>query len=185
MVYSYPAPISEEGKMPSEQVKNSHCSYCGARFTSVPWPRTCEECSRISYCNPMPVVVLLIPTEDGGLLLAERGIDPKMGHLALTSGFMELNETPAETGAREHKEETGIAIDPEELEWFDFSKKPDLLLIFLCLKRPLTKAEVASFVPTAEAVRAQVIYGPVPLAFASHTTMVAEYFATRGIMKPV
>ena len=133
----------------------------------------------------MPVVVLLIPTDDNGLLVAERGIDPKKGYLALTSGFMELGETPAETGAREHQEETGIAIDPQELEWFGFSKKPELLLIFLCLKRPLTKAEVASFVPTTEAVRMQVIYGPETLAFSSHTTMVAEYFAARCTMKPV
>jgi ADP-ribose pyrophosphatase YjhB (NUDIX family) len=133
----------------------------------------------------MPVVVLLIPTDDDGLLVAERGIDPKKGYLALTSGFMELGETPAETGAREHMEETGIAIDPQELEWFDFSKKHELLLIFLRLKRPLTKAEVASFVPTKEAVQIQVIYSPETLAFSSHTAMVAKYFASRRTLKQV
>ena len=56
--------------------RNSHCSYCGHPFSPhQPWPRTCANCGEISFQNPAPVAVVLVPI-DGGLLAVRRGIEP-------------------------------------------------------------------------------------------------------------
>ena len=73
--------------------KNSHCSYCGRPFAEgQPWPRTCAGCARVSYLNPLPVAVLLLPA-GGGLLCVRRAIEPGKGLLALPGGFIDVAET--------------------------------------------------------------------------------------------
>ncbi|MBI1877066.1 MAG: hypothetical protein HYR94_02315 [Chloroflexi bacterium] len=68
--------------------KNSHCSYCGSPFAeSQPWPRACVRCGNVTFRNPAPVAVVLLPVEDG-LLVIRRGIEPQRGQLALPGGFI-------------------------------------------------------------------------------------------------
>ena len=51
-------------------VKDSHCSYCGSRFPAeLSWPRRCPACGNVSYRNPLPVSVVLLPVGDGLLLV--------------------------------------------------------------------------------------------------------------------
>ena len=46
--------------------KHAHYSYCGAPFAGgAAWPRTCTSCSTVSYLNPTPVGVVLLPVDDG------------------------------------------------------------------------------------------------------------------------
>lgn len=164
--------------MPSIPDKNAHCGYCGTLFPlDVLWPRTCIRCSNVSYRNPMPVALLLLPTHDRGLVVTERGIDPGKGCWALTSGFMELNETPEEAGVRELREETGIIAAAGELEPYGFSKTRDLLLVFLLLRRLLRPEDLAVFAPVPEVAAMKTIYRPETLAFSAHTLVVERYFA--------
>ena len=73
--------------------RNSHCSFCGTRFSAgLPFPRTCGHCARITYRNPVPVAVIVVPMGDG-VLTIRRGIDPHRGKLALPGGFIEIPET--------------------------------------------------------------------------------------------
>ena len=89
----------------------SHCSFCGHRFPGgVGWPRTCEACANVSYRNPLPVAVLVLPVEDDGVLLVRR-VGPPAG-LALPSGFIEYGERWQDAAAREVADETGVRIDP-------------------------------------------------------------------------
>ena len=86
---------------PLHYLKDSHCSYCGQRFShDQPWPRQCAKCGNISFVNPIPVVIVLVPVDDG-VLVVRRSQEPGSGVLALPGGFVELGETWQETGARE------------------------------------------------------------------------------------
>src|SRR5262249_5363224 len=99
--------------------KNAHCSYFGNAFTEdPPWPRVCAYCRRISYLNPLPVAVVLLPVGNG-LLCVRRAIEPGKGQLALPGGFIDINETWQQAAARELFEETHVRIAPEELRVFD------------------------------------------------------------------
>ena len=62
--------------------KNAFCSYCGQPFiVDQAWPRTCGNCRQITYLNPLPVAIAVLPV-DGGLLCVRRGIEPAVGELA-------------------------------------------------------------------------------------------------------
>lgn len=126
---------TSSGAKPDEMnapiAKNSHCSFCGERFGSEqPWPRICVNCGRTSFLNPLPVVVMLLPVDDG-LVLIRRGIEPGYGKWAFPGGFINLGESWQEAGAREVLEETHIVIGPEEIREFRVRSAPDgTLLIF-------------------------------------------------------
>jgi 8-oxo-dGTP pyrophosphatase MutT (NUDIX family) len=162
--------------------KNAHCSYCGQAFAeNRAWPRTCAGCSRVSYVNPIPVGVLLLPV-DGGLLTIRRGIPPGVGKLALPGGYVDLGETWQQAAARELWEEAGIRIDPGEVE--DFCARSSLLgdgiLIIAGVARPRNSSVLPQFAPTNETSERVVIPGPAELAFPLHTEITQLYFARRG-----
>lgn len=159
--------------------KGSHCSFCGAAFdVGASWPRTCGACGATSFRNPTPVAVLLLPVDDG-LLVVRRGIDPGRGELALPGGFIDLGETWQEAAARELAEEAGIEIDPGEVtELRVRSVRGGPLLIFGVGPRR-AGAELPAFSPNHEATERLVIDGPRELAFPLHTEAAAAWFAAR------
>ena len=60
----------------------------------------CPTCG--SWRNPAPVSVLVVPANDG-VLVIRRNIPP-VGKLALPGGFIDLGETWQQAGAREAHE---------------------------------------------------------------------------------
>jgi ADP-ribose pyrophosphatase YjhB (NUDIX family) len=70
---------------------------------------TCPGCGFIAYQNPSPAVGVVLPWEDG-LLLVRRKFDPYAGRWSLPAGFMEYDEAPEETARRETLEETGLTV---------------------------------------------------------------------------
>jgi ADP-ribose pyrophosphatase YjhB (NUDIX family) len=162
--------------------RNSHCSYCGQRFVEgQPFPRTCAGCQRITYLNPLPVAVVLLPV-DGGLLAVRRGIEPRRGRLALPGGYINLGESWQEAGARELFEETGIRIDPAEVADFRVLSAPDGTVLIFGLARPRRGADLPPFVPTEETAERVVLRGPheEELAFPLHARVVQEFFARQA-----
>ena len=91
----------------------------------------CASCGNTTFLNPLPVSVILLPVDDG-VLLVRRNIEPQIGQLALPGGYMNLGETWQQAGARELFEETGIIIRPEELHEFRVKSAPGgtTLLVF-------------------------------------------------------
>lgn len=152
---------------------NSHCSYCGAAFAKdQPWPRLCTACGNISFRNPLPVVVSLVPCESG-VLLVRRAIPPRLGHLALPGGFIDYGESWQQAAAREVNEETGLLIDPGEIQVFTVRSAPDSTLIIVGITHlqpdpPLAFAnkEVSEIVFTRQ---------PIELAFPLHTEALRRY----------
>lgn len=157
--------------------KNSHCSYCGAAFAAgQPWPRRCAACGNVSYLNPLPVSVMLVPV-GAGLLLVRRANSPEAGKWGLPGGFIELGETWQQAGAREVREETGGEIDPAQVALFDVRSAPDGTVLIFGLALPLLPDVVESFVPTGETSELGVALAPQELAFSTHTETMARYFA--------
>ena len=159
--------------------RNSHCSWCGTAFPEgAGWPRTCSGCKNESYLNPIPVTVVLLPVDDG-LLLIRRGIEPKKGHLALPGGFVNFGESWQEAGAREVLEETGLTVTAAELEEFRVLSTPGQVLVF-ALAKARTQASLPLLVPNSEVTEMLISKAPQELAFAFHTQVMAEYFERRG-----
>jgi len=165
--------------MQKEYAKNSYCSYCGTEFPpSLPWPRRCQHCGNVSYRNPLPVSVVLLPVDDG-LLLIRRTQEPQAGKLALPGGFVEVGETWQEAGARELREETGITTEAGGIRLFDARSAPDGTLLVFGLAPPQSSQDLPPFVASAETSEMTVARGPLELAFSTHTEVVARYWKER------
>ncbi len=164
-------------------LKNSHCSYCGHPFAAdQPWPRTCGHCGNMSFVNPLPVVVMLVPV-DTGLLLIRRGIAPGRGKWAFPGGFIDLGETWQEAGAREVREETHLQIDPSEIREFQVRSAPDGTLLIFGLAQPRTAEQLPPFRATTETTERVVRQELRDMAFELHR-LAGEAFFNGGCCLP-
>ncbi|MFF3442681.1 NUDIX domain-containing protein [Streptosporangium sp. NPDC002721] len=158
-------------------IKNSHCSFCGAAFApGRPWPRTCSGCGNTSYLNPLPVAVMVLPVDDG-LLVVRRDVEPHRGGLALPGGFVDVGESWQQAAVRELREETGVVVDVDGVRLLDVLSAPDGTVLVFALGPRTGAADLPPVVPTAETTEWLLIDGPRELAFPLHTRIVADYFA--------
>ncbi|MGC5014553.1 NUDIX domain-containing protein [Streptosporangium sp. DT93] len=156
--------------------KNSHCSFCGAAFAAgQAWPRTCSGCGNTSYINPLPVAVMVLPVDDG-LLVIRRAIEPHRGGLALPGGFVDLGESWQQAAVRELREETGIDVDVEEVRLLDVLSAPDGTVLVFAQGPRTDAASLPAVVATSETSEWLVVDGPRQLAFPLHTRVVETYF---------
>lgn len=70
----------------------------------------CPACDWIHFQDPK-VGAGVIAERNGKVLLARRGVDPGKGLWCFPSGFVEIDESPAEAAVREYKEETGLDVE--------------------------------------------------------------------------
>jgi len=155
--------------------KNSHCSYCGSRFsTALSWPRRCPACGQTSYLNPLPVVVVLLPVA-AALVVIRRNIEPQKGTLTLPGGYLDLGETWQQGASRELFEETGIEVAAERISLYDVKNGwDDTIVIFgLAQKQP---AEIIKPFSSAETQEVASISAPIELGFPLHSEVVKRYF---------
>ena len=156
--------------------KNSHCSYCGSTFRlGQPWPRTCDVCGNTSYVNPLPVAVILVPV-DNGLVVIRRGVAPRKGMLALPGGYISVGESWQAAGAREVLEETGIIVDPSMIRDFYARSAPDGTVLIFGLADARSRDTLPPFVPSLEASELTVIHEPTELAFPLHSEAARTFF---------
>lgn len=169
--------MQSESSLIGRPEKNSHCSYCGTAFEAAqPWPRTCPVCNQVSFLNPIPVTVVLVPVDDG-LLAVRRGNEPRRGGLAMPGGFVNLGETWQEAGAREVLEETGLMLDPDELEPFDVYSAPDGTLLIFSRACPRTSSELPPFFPNVEVTERVIVRHPETLTWDRHIRAAVRFFS--------
>ncbi len=163
--------------------KQNHCTYCGHRFQpGQPWPRRCQNCQKISFANPLPVAVVLVPVE-GGLLLIRRGIRPGKGELALPGGFIELDETWQQAAVRELHEETGLLLDAGLVTTFSVRSDPAGFLLVFGLAPPLAEAQLPVFTATPEVTELVIQHHSLKLAFPLHTEAMQNFFERKGQLR--
>lgn len=156
--------------------KNSHCSYCGRAFTpKQPWPRVCL-CGAVSYQNPLPVVLAVVPV-DNGVLAIRRGERPHRGELALPGGFMEFGETWQQALVRELREETRIMLPPEPLSLLDVATAEDGALLVIGQTPPISAEVLPRSCETLEAEELVVLSGGEEMAFQIHAEIVKAVLA--------
>ncbi|GAA1656637.1 NUDIX domain-containing protein [Catellatospora bangladeshensis] len=158
--------------------RHAHCSYCGSAFSAdQPWPRTCAACAQISYVNPLPVAVAVLPVGDA-LLGVRRIIPPGAGRVALPGGFIDLGESWQQAVVRELREETGIEADPADVTLYDTLSAPDGTLLVFGLLPPRSLADLPPSTPNAESAGWELVTPTTPLAFSLHTAVATRYFTT-------
>lgn len=164
--------------------KNDFCSYCGTRFDQeAAFPRTCTGCENVTYINPVPVAVAVVPIGFHGthVLAVKRAIPPKIGHYALPGGYLNHGETGADAAARELREEAGIMFRPEHFCHFaEFADAQLNLLLSFWITDPLALQDVPTFVPNTEASEIVAVRQGAQLAFPTHTDVLELYFRQYG-----
>ena len=157
--------------------QHSHCSFCGHPFLDGQrWPRVCAHCGSTTYRNPLPVVLILQPVDEG-LLVIRRAATPRQGQLALPGGFIEVQESWQHAAARELREEAGVIVAPEVISEFGTRSTTDGYLLVFSLGPHLRAADLTPFRPNREAEARLIITAPTDLAFPLHTEMVQQFFA--------
>jgi 8-oxo-dGTP pyrophosphatase MutT (NUDIX family) len=156
------------------------CPACGTRFTEAGWPRKCLSCDHISYRNPIPVAVTLVPVTDRsrtGLLVVKRGIPPQIGQLALPGGYMEIGESWEDACAREVREESGHEVDPSGITLLFVRTSPKGLLLIFGRAMPIQLGDwLQDFKPNSEVQALGVIWEPRELAFPFHSEAANRFF---------
>ncbi|RMG72049.1 MAG: NUDIX domain-containing protein [Bacteroidetes bacterium] len=162
-------------------MSHSYCSACGHAFPDAmaTYPRSCAHCGHVTYCNPLPVGVVLQPVGEG-LLIIQRDVDEGRGDWALPGGFLECGESWQKGTARELWEETGLQVAPNDLQVFQLSSSPDgrYLMIF-ALAPPLAGSDLPAPQTRAEVSDLRVMARPEPLAFPLHEEAARRFFEQR------
>lgn len=158
---------------------HSHCSFCGAKFSATEsWPRCCQVCKNISYLNPLPVVVVLLPL-GRGLVAIRRNIEPRKGTLTFPGGYLDFGETWRQGASRELEEETGIHVPEEQISLYDVLDGLDDTVVIFGLAAP-QPVEVLQPFSSAETQEVVLIEEPIELGFPLHTEVIKRFFSEKG-----
>ncbi len=68
----------------------------------------CTKCGWTYYKNPIPASACVILNEKDQIVVIKRKIEPQIGSWALPSGYIEINQTPAQCAIDEMEEETNL-----------------------------------------------------------------------------
>lgn len=117
---------------------------------------------------------MVIPIANG-LLAVRRSIPPHVGKFALPGGYINYDETWQAAAVREVMEETGLVIDPAEVQIFDAKSAPDGTLLIFGLIEPLTAEQFPVFVENDEASELKIVTDPAELAFPLHIEVMERY----------
>ncbi|MFH9353671.1 NUDIX domain-containing protein [Kitasatospora sp. NPDC017646] len=161
----------------------SHCHFCGTPYPpgTDAWPRTCPGCAEISYRNPLPVAVTVLPVSrpdaDPALVVIRRTIEPGYGRLAFPGGYMDYGESWQQACVRELGEETGILADAADIRLIHTASDPNGRFVMLCgllPARPL--AELPPSRPTDETEGWLLATADTPLLWDFHNGILRRWF---------
>lgn len=108
-----------------------YCSNCGSRLVTKfvdneqRERQVCEGCGNVQYRNPRTIVLCMVTYRDS-VLVCRRAQEPGRGQWIIPSGFLECGETLEAAAARETHEETGVVVDPRQLELYSITSMPHI-----------------------------------------------------------
>ncbi len=104
----------------------------------------CPSCGEFVFRNAAPGASVTVVDGDR-VLLVERGVAPDRGLWAVPGGHLEYDEPPAVGAARELAEETGVAVDPDDLRLagttFSVTDGKGYLAVDYAVPRALTEGD--------------------------------------------
>jgi ADP-ribose pyrophosphatase YjhB (NUDIX family) len=140
----------------------------------------CPDCGFVQYLNPSPAAAVIV-RRGARVCLVKRKFPPKAGEWTLPAGFMEYDEAPHETAARECLEETGLEVRITHLfaahQGLLPPERPVVLIVYAAeetggvLQAGDDAAEVGFF--DLDAL-------PGPIAFSAHRRVLAALRAERA-----
>ncbi len=97
----------------------SYCKFCGEKLSRKRKDGRdrfyCESCDRFLWQDHSPAAAVMIEREEK-ILVVKRDIEPWKGSWSLPAGYIEIDEAPIQAARRELEEETGVRVEPEDLE---------------------------------------------------------------------
>lgn len=166
-------------------VPGSHfCVNDGARLTMHEIEgrplEACDRCGWVLWRDPKLATATLVLDGDGGLVLARRATEPGYGDWCLPGGFVNDDEHPAASAARECREEIGCEILLDRLVGAYHVPKSDAPSMVV-LGYSARLAGGARPVPGPEMLEtASFALDRLPtLAFSSHREVLADWLARR------
>ena len=105
------------------------CIRCGAKLRVLcdreeKLRPKCESCGWVYYKNSVPAVSCLVINENTEVLFIKRRFEPRAGHWALPSGYIEIWQSPEEAAVEELHEETGLVGEIEEYLGYYYGNSP-------------------------------------------------------------
>lgn len=160
------APLS-----PEMRTEFRFCPTCGSelkprRIEGHDLP-ACPNCEFVAWRGPKVAVALVARNAEGQVLVIRRGIPPGKGGWAFPGGYVDDEEAPATSAARECLEETGCQAEVDDRIGVFHVVAEEGALVVLAYSGRLTAGEAA---PTEEAPELA-WYQPgeiPPLVFSSH-----------------
>lgn len=154
------------------------CPRCGGDLVSEESHLRCTACGEHYWANSLPAVQGLIE-RDGRVLLARRGIEPRLGYWDMPGGFVEEAEEAEAALRREVREETGLEVERAELVRVDIEPYGDRFVFSVTYRvtahgDPVADDDVAElrwFAPDEL---------PEEMAFPGQERVLAEWSALRG-----
>jgi len=156
----------------------SYCLYCGVKLTVTTRHNkarlVCPNGDFVYRDNPVPVAVLLIPTDDDGVVLIRRKDDPRF--LWLPGGYVDKGEHPEQAAIREAVEETALHVEIDRLLGIEVPEDENVVALFYLCK-PVTSKPIAH----DDALDARVYYradaGSIDCIYTKH--YVDQFFAEK------
>ena len=99
--------------------KFRYCPVCGEDGFKIDTfkSKRCEKCGFVYFYNSSGSVPVIIKNKEGKYLFVRRKYEPKKGTLDLPGGFIDYGETAETCAVREVKEETGLDINENQLQY--------------------------------------------------------------------
>jgi NAD+ diphosphatase len=96
-----------------------HCPKCGsAEFNADSGNSlSCDGCAFTWYYNAAAAADIIIENAEGHILMTRRAREPAVNMLDFPGGFVNEGESAEVAACRETKEETGIELQPQDLNY--------------------------------------------------------------------